>query len=172
VRRGREYARQINGVFAREPIAAIVAEAKRQLLNRLGERAARVDFVAEIDPELEAEVDRHALLQALQNVLQNAVEAYGAERARLPLRVTARTLRAKSQLELRVADEGVGMLEEERVRMFVPFGSSKSGGTGVGMLVTRKMIEEVHGGELSIESAAGAGTTVTMVVPTRQRGER
>jgi signal transduction histidine kinase len=170
LKRAREYATQTKPAFAAEPVGALLDEARRQLVDRLGERASRLRLVVDIDSEIVAEVDRHAMLQALQNVLQNAVEAYPIERAEHPLRMGARTLRAKSQLEIRVADEGAGISSDERERLFVPFGSTKPGGTGVGMLIVRTMIEDVHGGELAIESEPGVGTTVTMVVPMKQRG--
>ena len=48
---------------------------------------------------------------------------------------------------------------------FVPFGSRKPGGTGVGLIIARTMIEGVHGGTLSFESARGLGTTVRVVLP-------
>lgn len=50
--------------------------------------------------------------------------------------------------------------------LFVPFASKKPGGTGVGTV--RKMIEDVHDGELTVKSAVGEGTTVTMVMATRR----
>jgi signal transduction histidine kinase len=172
VRRAREYATHVKGVFAEASISAIVDDARRQLADRLGERVSQLSVVVDIDPELVAEVDRHALLQALQNVLQNAAEAYPPERAQWPLRIAARTMRAKSLVELRVTDEAGGIPDDEKKGLFVPFGSTKPGGTGVGMLITRAMIEAVHGGELGIESTDGVGTTVTMVIPMRQRGGR
>ena len=51
-------------------------------------------------------------------------------------------------------------------------GAQKPGGTGVGMLMMRKMIEEVHEGELVIDSAPGEGTSVVFRLPARQPGVR
>ena len=85
------------------------------------------------------------------------------------MRVSARTRAGESELELRVVDEGVGIAEGRIPQMFIPFGSRKPGGTGVGMLIVRRVVEVVHGGALHIASAEGKGTTVTMVIPARQR---
>ena len=64
------------------------------------------------------------------------------------------------------------MSEEQQAELFVPFGSRKPGGTGVGLVIARTMIEEVHGGTLALASARGAGTKVTIVMPARQSGAR
>jgi signal transduction histidine kinase len=169
VLRARDYVSRPRPVFAEQGLAKLVDEARAQLLGRVSARAAKVAFTNDIDPELRADVDRHALLQALQNVLQNAVEAYGVDADRLAVRVSASVRGGGSEIELRVADEGVGIAEDRIPKLFIPFGSRKPGGTGVGMLIVRRAIEEVHGGTLGIASALGKGTTVTMVIPARQR---
>ncbi len=91
--RARQYATEIKAVFVAQPIVRRDRRgaARRQLVARVGARAARLAFEVDIDPELEAEVDKYALLQALQNVLQNAVEAYPKERDTLPVRIANAT---------------------------------------------------------------------------------
>jgi signal transduction histidine kinase len=172
ITRGHEYAARVRPSFAEESLAEVVDLARRQLFARLGERAGAVDFVNDVDPGLRMHADRRALLQALQNFFQNAVEAYGAGRARLPLHVSSRVLLAGAQVELRVVDQGQGITREGLEKLYVPFGSSKRGGTGVGMPIARKMIEEVHAGELVVESEVDVGTTVIIRLPTRQPGVR
>jgi two-component system sensor histidine kinase TtrS len=124
-----------------------------------------------VDPGLRLDVDRHALLQALQNLLQNAVESYRAGEGG-PVRVEAREIRSGSEVEINVVDRGAGISDEAKARLFVPFASEKAGGTGVGLSIARSMVEEVHGGELLIESAPGEGTVVKLVLPVRQAGVR
>lgn len=157
--------------FGSEELLPLVREAGDQLASRLGPRAPRLALVVDVPPALRFDMHRSGLLQALQNFLQNAAEAYPEDAHRLDLRVGARSLRAESQVEITVADRGVGMSEGQQADLFVPFGSRKPGGTGVGLIVARKMIESVHGGTLSFESARGVGTTVTIVLPTRQTGK-
>jgi signal transduction histidine kinase len=169
VRRAREYATRVKPVFAEESLVGLVEEARAQLFERLGARAETLVFTNDVDPELRAEVDRHALLQALQNLLQNAAEAYDVGAARMTVRVTSRMRRAASEVELCVADEGKGMREDRIPSLFIPFGSRKPGGTGVGLLIVRREVEEVHGGALEIASVPGKGTTMTMVLPVKQR---
>jgi signal transduction histidine kinase len=113
-------------------------------------------------------VHRHSLLQALQNVLQNGAEAYDAATPRIALHVAARGRNRGTEIGIEIRDEGSGMSDAQKGHLFVPFGSRKPGGTGVGLLIARKMIEDVHGGSLAIESAKGVGTTVTMRLPVKQ----
>jgi signal transduction histidine kinase len=172
VKRAREATARRVGRFADAAIAPLLAEAVGTIAAHLGERAAKVVFTVEADPELRAHVDRNALLQALENAIKNAVEAYGADLDGAPVQVRARRAAHGARVEIEIADEGGGMTEEERESIYVPFGSTKPGGTGVGMLIVRTMIEEMHAGEVVIDSAAGEGTSVVFRVPTRQPGVR
>ena len=172
VRRAREATARRVGRFADEAIAPLLAQAVRTIGEHLGERAAGVAFAVEAEPELRAHVDRDALLQALENVIKNAAEAYGADVGGAAVQVTARRAAHGGQVEIEIADEGGGMNEEELEAIFVPFGSTKPGGTGVGMLIVRTMIEEVHEGELVIDSAPEEGTSVVFRLPARQPGIR
>ena len=171
LQRGREYAAAAKGSFADESLASIVEEARAQLFARVGARAKAIDFTSDVDRALRLHADRHALLQALQNVLQNAVESYAPD-ASAPIRVEACARRNTSEIALRIVDHGEGMDDAARGRLFVPFATRKPGGTGVGLSIVRKMVEEIHSGEVSIDSAVGAGTVVTFVLPTRQPGVR
>jgi signal transduction histidine kinase len=168
--RARDATATITPCFEDEPLLPLIQEARAQLVDRIGPRVSRLAFVVEVAPALRLDLDRSALLEALQNFLQNAVEAYAEDAPRIAVSIAARTLRAGSQVEISIADRGMGMSEYDRDQMFVPFGSRKPGGTGVGLLIARTMIEEVHGGSLKLESARDVGTTVTFVLPARQSG--
>jgi signal transduction histidine kinase len=168
--RARDATATITPRFLDEPLLPLIQEARAHLVDRIGPRASRLAFAVDVAPALRLDLDRSALLEALQNFLQNAVEAYADDAPRIDVSIAARTLRAGSQVEISIADRGMGMSEDERDHMFVPFGSRKPGGTGVGLVIARAMIEEVHGGSLSLENARGGGTTVTFVLPARQSG--
>ncbi len=62
------------------------------------------------------------------------------------------------------ADEGHGMTEEERDRLFTPFAHSFPGGTGLGLAIVHRIVEE-HGGTIEVETAPGRGTTVAISLP-------
>ncbi len=156
--------------FREESLLVVLEESRAQLVDRLDARADRLALTLDVARDLRLDMDRSAFQQALQNFLQNAVEAYPDEAQGFEVAVAARLLRAGSQVEVTVVDRGVGMNEAERDLLFVPFGSRKPGGTGVGLVIARAMIEEVHGGSLTVESAPGVGTTITIVLPARQIG--
>jgi len=171
LRRSRAYSQRITPRFERTDVAALVGEARAQLEARVRERAA-VAFEADVEPGLVMDVDRHAMLQALQNLFQNAVEAYPEGTPARTVRVVARGRRAGSEVVLEVIDRGKGMSDGAREHAFTPFKSDKPGGSGLGLMVARTMIEEVHDGSLTFESQRGAGTCMTLVVPARRAGAR
>ena len=67
---------------------------------------------------------------------------------------------------LTVADTGPGISEEIRGRLFEPFVTSKSEGTGLGLAIVER-IAAVHGGEVTVENAAGGGASFTLRIPNR-----
>src|SRR5208283_3413803 len=75
---------------------------------------------------------------------------------------------------LEIEDHGIGMSEEEQERALQPFGQAKPattrnyGGTGLGLPITKGLVE-AHGGTLTLVSRAGEGTTVRIVMPTERK---
>jgi PAS domain S-box-containing protein len=110
-----------------------------------------------------AYADRDQVRQALLNILRNAFEATpGGGRIRLAVTVAGRAL------SIAVADSGPGIPDTIRARLFRPFGSTKPGGTGLGLAVARALVEG-NAGALEIASDA-SGTTATLRLPARRDG--
>jgi len=101
-----------------------------------------------------ADADR--LRQVLLNVLLNAVQSIEAAGE---IEITAQP--ANTWIELVVRDNGCGMNDEQRERMFSPFYTTKERGTGLGMAISSNIIQG-HGGEIAVASAPGAGTEITL----------
>lgn len=117
--------------------------------------------------------DDHQLEQAFLNLLINGVEAIGGEGCltvstdltsgdREPGRL--REGSGASFLRVRFSDTGMGIQPENLERIFEPFFTTKDGGTGLGLSVTRRIIEE-HNGTIQVESQADRGTTFTVLLP-------
>ncbi|MGD2084425.1 MAG: PAS domain-containing sensor histidine kinase [Chromatiales bacterium] len=107
--------------------------------------------------------DRVLLEQALRNMTGNAVEALVASTgASRELRLT--TLRDGPMVEIRVADRGPGVPADVRDRIFDPFFSTKPGGVGIGLAITRAIVE-AHGGELVLSQTPGGGATFRFRLP-------
>ena len=70
----------------------------------------------------------------------------------------------KGYVEVRIKDSGTGMSEETRERIFEPFRTTKTGGMGLGLTISRKIVQE-HGGSIEVESSLGAGATFTVSLP-------
>jgi signal transduction histidine kinase len=152
-----------------ENLGALVLDEVALLGARFPERASLLAVdTSGVDRSLAADVDAGFLRQALANILKNAVEAYDARSlSPVRLRVSARPLPSGTDAEIAIADEGCGMDESSAARAFVPFGSVKAGGTGFGLFIARRVTRAIHGGELSLVSTRGEGTTVTMTLPLR-----
>ncbi len=103
--------------------------------------------------------DRDQIRQIVYNVAKNAVHAMSA----------GGTLTVEGREEgpwytIRFTDTGRGMSEQELSRLFTPFSTAFDGGTGLGMAIVRKIVED-HGGAIDAESRPGEGTTVTVLLP-------
>ncbi len=136
-----------------EDLVALVRDAA--LLQEAGQPAVRFE-IALPDTPLIAELDATMIGQALTNLIKNAGEAIetlqekGAPEGHVPqIRVS---LEARNGwATIRLADNGVG-LPEDRARLFEPYVTTREKGTGLGLPIVKKIIEE-HGGTLALEDA-------------------
>ncbi|MHC4861730.1 MAG: sensor histidine kinase, partial [Planctomycetota bacterium] len=113
--------------------------------------------------------DPFELQQVLLNILINAMDAVGEVERRGE--ITIRGKREKTELVLRLTDNGCGMTEEQISQAFDLFFTSKEvgEGTGLGLSIAHHVIQN-HGGRISLRSEPGRGTTVEMVLPLLEGG--
>ena len=166
-----EYSREIDLDFRPEPLAPIVAEALALAVAKSQERFGpqAVSQTVVVTDDLVLEACRPRLLQALTNVISNAVEA-------LADRLESKSIEVKSHINggdrvvLMVTDNGGGMDPGQVDNAKKRFRSLKKGkgGIGLGLPLAIKIIEREHRGRLDIESEKGAGTTVTIELPLRR----
>jgi two-component system, sporulation sensor kinase E len=104
-------------------------------------------------------IDRDQMKQAFYNVIKNSLEAM--KRGGI-LRI--RTDRDDTHVLVSFVDTGSGMSAGNLSRVFEPYFTTKPSGTGLGLLIVRRIVRE-HGGELSIESSEGKGLTLTIRLP-------
>jgi signal transduction histidine kinase len=107
------------------------------------------------------QVNKHLLKVALAHLVRNALEATGAQGE---IHVT--TEMDKSHASLIIQDTGRGMPPEVLTKIFEPYFTTKVGGTGLGMVFVRQIIDE-HRGTITLDSKVGQGTTVTIKLPVR-----
>jgi len=109
--------------------------------------------------DLDFYADETKLRQAVVNLLKNAAESSPVG-SFITLRITADA----QTLKLQVSDQGCGISPENLEKIFEPFHTTKSYGTGLGLPIVKRIIDS-HGGRLSIDSKEGAGTTVEIRLP-------
>jgi len=150
-----------------QPVA--VGELIEVSMNMISARARKQGVQVELHlanslPSVNA--DRGKLQQALLNFMLNAIEAMQSGGV-LSLQAAPRN----GAVDITIADTGCGMSKDEMARVFEPFFTTKRGGVGLGMAVSRKIID-AHQGQVMIDSAKGRGTTVKISLPARPAVER
>lgn len=117
-------------------------------------------IVADLEPELPALFAvRDQMVQVFLNLILNAIDAT-AKSGRIEL--TAR--REGSHLCVIIRDDGVGIPPDQQERLFQPYFTTKKHGTGLGLFVTRRLVED-HGGKVACSSIPGQGTTFEVCLP-------
>jgi two-component system sensor histidine kinase FlrB len=153
----------------------IFARGETKLENRVSAREleARIDDLLDMPlanadadctlvneaPELVIQCNLEALLGAVMNLVNNALQAAG-EGAELKIRLA----REGRYLRLDVIDQGPGMTAQQLKQALEPFYTTKSHGTGLGLAVAQ-VIARAHHGEFRLQSAPGTGTCATFLLP-------
>ena len=113
------------------------------------------------------EVDRDQLKQAFYNVIKNAFQAMKTERDP----AHPHGPRGRTSSGSRFADTGGGISPENMSKIFEPYFTTKASGSGLGLLIVRRIVRE-HGGEIELMSDAGEGLTLTIRLPLRDQRMR
>ena len=146
-----------------------VAEEAAALAWPQGSCAMVPSIEVDIAPSIVADVARPRMVQALSNILANAVESYEGGSSTHPVRVLGEE--RDGYVRLSIQDRGCGMSDEALVDARTLFATSKLNGTGFGLPLAIKIVESEHGGRLNLESQLGVGTTVRIIIPiNRARG--
>jgi two-component system, sporulation sensor kinase E len=141
-----------------ENVNSVVEEALRFFAPEIADRDIVVE--TELRPDLPLiELDRDQMKQAFYNVIKNSFEAM---KRRGILRI--RTDLDATHVNISFTDTGGGMSAESLSHVFEPYFTTKSSGSGLGLLIVRRIVRE-HGGEMAIESNEGKGLTLTIRLP-------
>ena len=120
-----------------------------------------VEFETDIPHDLpKLYMDPLKIRQVFLNILRNAQESISHPHGIIRFRAESTT----QYVHISVCDNGCGMTSSQKTRVFEPFITYKSGGTGLGLAVTRQIIE-AHHGSVEIESAPGSGSTFHVYIP-------
>jgi len=163
----RAYAATPEASFTEELVHEVIDESIRtvsDLAERLGIRTEN-----RCAKELVVEVARVRLVQALSNLLHNALEAYDGLDRRDPIVIEASA--SGDLMRLSIRDRGCGMSTDRARDARALFATQKAHGSGIGLPLAIKIVDSEHDGELTIASIEGEGTTVTITLPRFQRSE-
>ena len=151
-----------------EPInlAEFASDLKKHLTARYPD--AQVDWVGSPPPpELTIMGYRRSLRQVLLNLLFNGVEA--SQAANRPLWVGLTATVENDTLILAVTDRGEGLDRKQQKKLFTPFHTTKQAGSGLGLYLSRRLVEQM-GGKLRVESKPGEGASFVIHIPHEPKG--
>ena len=150
----------------RQDIHAVLHETLRLLEPELEARKIRVEL--DLAPSLPpAEIDGGQFQQVFYNLLRNAYQALPATGGRITIRTRANDF----EYVISIEDNGSGISPEHMGAIFEPYRSTKASGSGLGLLIVRRIIRE-HGGEIAIDSQENHGTRVIIHLPRAERTVR
>jgi signal transduction histidine kinase len=128
----------------------------------------KVQVTIDMPHALPLRAEKAKLFRVFQNLIGNAIEAFGDKPGRL--RISAHSHDDGKQVLIEVKDNAGGIPEEIRSRFFEPFVTfGKREGTGLGTAIVKSIVE-AHGGTIRFETATGVGTTFFITLPTQGRG--
>jgi two-component system cell cycle sensor histidine kinase PleC len=165
-----------SGGFEIEPVEAdimpIVSDTVHVVRGQLEKQ--KIDLKLAVDPTVPAlYADQRAIRQILLNLLSNAIK-FTPEGGRITLSAVSDD---DGGIEISVADTGIGIAKSDLENVLKPFNqgsnphSTVQPGTGLGLPIV-KSLTEMHGGQLTIESEIGQGTTVRITFPARREGRQ
>lgn len=134
----------------------LVADVKESIGTTQDKRLVKIDYQEEEIISLYA--DKGLIDQALSNMLQNSLQA--TEKGKIVIQAK----KQRKKIHITLQDPGKGMTEEEKQHIFDPFFSGKKEGMGIGLYLTKKIIE-AHEGKIECESQLGKGTVFSIQMP-------
>jgi len=170
--RAGEVIRRMRGVLRREDfrpspvdVAGVVRDAVR--LVEADARDRDVVLAVDVDPALPpVSGDDVQLAQVVLNLVMNGIDAL-ARTPRERRRVLIRAVAKGDGVEISVTDSGPGISSAERERVFEPFYSTKPAGLGMGLAISRSIVE-AHGGTIAVDAAPGGGARFHVFLPAAQ----
>jgi two-component system, LuxR family, sensor kinase FixL len=160
IRRLREFVEKGRSNQSRDKLNRVVEEASALAL--IGARESGVKVIFSLSPSLpDVQVDRIQIQQVILNLIRNSIEAMAESEWR---ELSIRTRVRGAEAEVEIADTGSGLTAQVMARLFQPFVTTKSQGMGLGLSISRSIID-AHGGRIWAEPGAAGGVTFRFTLP-------
>ena len=144
----------------------LMEDLEETLSPLLKENEVVSEFISK-EEELYIELDYNRIKQVLVNVIKNAIEAKD-EKRKLKIKMTIKKL--KEEVQIKIEDTGTGISKENLEKISKIFYTTKENGTGLGVALSKEIIEQ-HRGSIHYSSILGKGTTVTIFLPRKEKGD-
>jgi signal transduction histidine kinase len=142
-------------------IAPVLDEAIKYMERRLPKIAGEVSIKTDLQATGLVKLNPELLQWAVENLMKNAMDALQMTQESSNKGITVRSYTANNGMVLEIADTGIGMDAATKKNIFRPGYSTKKRGWGLGLNLTKRIVEEYHGGELTVtKSELGVGTTM------------
>jgi len=138
-----------------------ISEVIDDLANQQQHEALTLAVENRLPGTLQVNLSRDAFISAMQNLINNACEA--ADSSALTLRIQA-MINSDDDVEIVITDNGPGIPAELKSRLFEPFVTTRTNGTGLGLAVVNAVIR-AHKGRISVSDASPCGTSFTITLP-------
>ncbi|MFH1726266.1 MAG: PAS domain S-box protein [Elusimicrobiota bacterium] len=159
----RDFSRPVRLAARKTSVSGVIDDALRDLRGALS--AKNIQVRKEYSGLPPCSIDPRRMRSVFRNLLENAIESLG-QRGCIKLAAAPFVRNGTPMMRVEFADDGRGMSAEEMRRAFVPFFSTKEGGTGMGLAIARK-IARLHCGDIAMASARGKGTRVSVTFRTK-----
>lgn len=144
----------------------LIQDAKMAILPQMIQNRQSVESYT--PDKLEMIGNRELLLRVLQNILDNAIKYSPQEKGKVELFTEEKTRKGQKVVRIIIKDNGFGFDKKNIKNAFEPFTRFEPGSTstGLGLSITKKIVEDIHGGTIEISSPGRQkGTTVTIILP-------
>ncbi|MGE7604365.1 ATP-binding protein [Peribacillus sp. NPDC097675] len=142
-------------------INSIISNVIESMEEECALKGIEIDF--DDETRIKAECDQSLITNVLQNLISNALEA--TKENREDIKISLKNISEKHYL-IKITDKGSGMTDERLKKLFEPFYTTKEKGTGLGLMINRRIIQ-LHQGMIDFKSEVGKGTEVQITLPKR-----
>lgn len=152
----KEFKPEIQNIDACKLVDTAVEELKSEVKSAVIKECSR--------PGPEITADTFLMGKVLHNVLMNAYQALDKKEKKIVISVNKVKVEDKDRVQIKVTDNGKGMPEAMKSKIFQPFFTGRKEGTGLGLAISYRIVKKIHKGEINIVSEEGNGTEVSILI--------